>query len=82
MLGSKRLDAIDGEKGLKIKGLLAPQRAVIVKGGDSFGDRNKIRRTFFRNLFNKSNDRLFRCGVIPRGQRIALGQCGKSEEND
>jgi len=35
MLGRHRLDAVEGERELEIERLFAPQRAVIVEGGDA-----------------------------------------------
>ena len=44
MLRRQRLDAVDREGDLEVDRLLAPQRAVVVEGGDALGGRHEVRR--------------------------------------
>src|SRR4026209_1609303 len=41
---------------LKIDRLLSPEGAIVVESCDSLLNRDKVRRTFFRYLLDKSND--------------------------
>lgn len=43
MIRSKCLDTIEGKQHLKVERLLRPQRAVIVKHGNTFGRRDIVR---------------------------------------
>ena len=49
MLRRQRLDAVEREGELEIDRLLAPQRAVIVEGGDAFGRWHEVRAALRRH---------------------------------
>ena len=68
--GGERLYPVNGKGELKIDRLLSPQRAIVVEGGDALLNRDKLRRAFFRYLLDKSDDRFFWSGVVPRRQRL------------
>jgi hypothetical protein len=63
-------------------GLLAPQGAVIVEGGNAFGGWNEVGRTFLCYFFDKSDDRLLRRSVIPRGKWILGSGSGETGEGN
>ena len=54
MLRRERLHAVGHEVKLDRHRLLAPERAVVVEGGDAFGDRHEVRRAGFRHLLDES----------------------------
>src|SRR5262249_21380737 len=66
------LDAVDREGDLEIDRLLAPQRAVVVEGGDAFIDRDEIRAARRRHARDKIDDRRLRRAVVPGRQRVGL----------
>ena len=47
---------IKNEEGLHIHRLLAPERAVVVEGGDTLGGNNIVWRTLGRDPFDKGDD--------------------------
>jgi hypothetical protein len=72
MLRRHGLDPVEGEDDLEIVGLLGPQRAVIVEGGDALGHRHEIGSTGGRDPRHEVEDRLPDRAVVPRRQRIGL----------
>ena len=70
MLRRERLHAVEREVKLNGHRLLAPERAVVVEGGDAFRHRHEIRRAGFRDLLDKSDDGLLGRAVVPRGKRV------------
>jgi hypothetical protein len=72
MLRRQRLDAVNREGDLKIDRLLAPQRAVVVEGGDALFERNKISCALHRDSGDKIRDGFFRGPFVPGWQRVQL----------
>ena len=70
VLRCQRLDPIEGESELKIKGLFGPQRTVVVEGSDSFFGCDIVRATRFRNLRDEIHNRLLRRAIAPGNQGI------------
>ena len=60
--GASAFDAVDGERQLEVQGLLGPQRAVVVEGGDPFGRRHELRRPGLVTAATKST---IDCFVLP-----------------
>ena len=58
---------------LEINRLLAPQRAVIVEGGDALRGRDEVRVALRRDARDEIGDGLLDRAVIPGRQRIGLG---------
>ena len=70
MLRRERLHSVERKQELKIHGLLGPQRAVVIEGGDAFCRRHELRPPFLRDFRDKFDEGLLRRTVIPRGKRI------------
>ena len=81
MLRRERLHAVEREVKLNGHRLLAPERAVVVEGGDAFRHRHKIGRAGFRHLLDEGDDGLLGLAVVPRGERVGGSRngCGESQ---
>ena len=66
----ERLDTIERKEKLEVERLLAPERAVVVEGGDALGGGHEVRRSFARHALDKRDDRLPGRAVVPGGQGI------------
>ena len=80
MLRRERLHAVEREEQLEVHRLLAPERAVVVEGGDALGRRHEVGRAFLRHLLDKLDDGFLRRGVVPRRQRVLGLERSKSKE--
>lgn len=65
MIGRHRPDAVQREIGLGIKRRFGPKRAVVVEGGDPFGDRAEIRAALCGGGRDKADDRRLGRAVVP-----------------
>jgi hypothetical protein len=72
MLRRQCPDAIHRECQLEVHRLLAPERAVIVEGGDALGNRHELCAALRRHPRGEIGDGFLRRPVIPRRQRIRL----------
>src|SRR5262245_16707360 len=72
MSRSHFLDAVEREEKLEIHRVLAPQRAVVVEGGDALGWRNKLRTTLRRRRADEVYNGLLGRSVVPRRERVGL----------
>src|SRR5579862_8535828 len=79
MLWRERLHAVENEEELHGQRLLAPERAVVVEGGDAFRHRHKVRRAFLGHLLDEGDDGLLRLAVVPRGKRVGGAGDGGDE---
>ena len=73
MLRGQGLHAVESEEELEIHQLLGPECAVVIEGSDALGDRDEIRRAFFRDALDEGDNGLLRRGVVLRWQRVCLG---------
>jgi len=65
MFRSKLLDTVEDEGQLHIHRLFDPKSAIIVEGGDTLVDGNKIGRTLFRHFFDERDDGFLGSSVVP-----------------
>ena len=63
VLRRERLDPVDGEEELEVERLLAPQRAVVVEGGDALVRRHEVGRALLRDALDEAEDRLL-CDAV------------------
>ena len=70
MLWRQRLDSSNREERLEVQRLLAPQRPIVVEGGDALRHGHELRRAGLRDLLDELDDRFLRARVVPRRQRI------------
>ena len=56
MVRRECLHSVEREIQLDRHRLLAPKRAVVVEGGDAFGDRHEVRRAGFGDVLDKGDD--------------------------
>lgn len=61
----KRFNSIKRESKLDIHRLLAPQRAVVVKGRNALWHRDEVRRGLTRHSSDKTQNRLLGPAIIP-----------------
>jgi hypothetical protein len=73
MLWRQRLDPVQRVGELHVDRLFDPQRAVVVERGDPLRWRNEVGRSFPGHVSDEGDDRLFRRAIVPRRQRIGLG---------
>ena len=62
--------SIEGKGELEIEGLLGPQRAVVVEGGDALFGRDKVRAARFGYAGDEIHDRSLRRAFAPGSQGI------------
>jgi hypothetical protein len=72
VLRRQGLDPVDGEEELEIDGLLGPQRAVVVEGGDALGGGHEVRAALPGDPGDEVEDGLPGRPVVPAGQGRAL----------
>ena len=72
MLRRHCLDAVEREGDLEIDRLFGPQRAVIVKGGDTLFDRREIRRAGRGHARDEVGDGFLHRAFVPGGQGVGL----------
>ena len=65
VLGGEGLDAVEGEEGLEVHGLFAPERAVVVEDGDTLCGGNEVGGVWGGDFGDEGGDGLFGCGVLP-----------------
>jgi hypothetical protein len=77
-----RLDAIEDEGELDVHRVLAPQRSVVIEGGDTLIHGHEVRSALRCNARDKIGDRSLRRAVVPGRQWIGLGLhlCGCGAE--
>ena len=61
------VDAVDDEGELDVHGLLDPEGAVVVEGGDALVGRDEVGRADVGDALHEVRDRLFGRGVVPGG---------------
>ena len=82
VLGGQGLDAVQGEEHLEVKWFFGPERAVVVKGGDTLGPGHEIRRALAgRFLHECDNGRLGRASVPGRQRVVWLGDGQLVQQN-
>jgi len=79
MIRRHRLDPVQRESELGIDRVLGPQGSVIVEGGDALGGRDEVVARLSRHRLDELDDRSLGRGVVPRRQRIALGDHRRGE---
>jgi hypothetical protein len=77
-LRRERRDAVEREGELNVHGLLDPERAVVVEGGDALGRGDEIGRAFPRHGGDEVQDGPLGVAVVPRWQRIGRLRLGNA----
>jgi hypothetical protein len=80
MLRRECLHPIHRKDDLEVHGLLRPQRAVVVEGGDALVNRDEVGAARRRHARNEVGDRLLDRAVIPGGQGIGGLRCGAAAD--
>src|SRR6185369_4701382 len=70
MRRGERLDAIHGERELRVHRLLGPERAVVVEDGYTLGGRYEVGRALLRRSLDEVDDGLPCRALVPGRQRI------------
>src|SRR5262249_16849380 len=75
VLGRQFRHPIEHEKELRLKRLLAPKSAIVVKRGDALSRRHEIRFSLIGYARDKVENGGFGCAIVPGGKRLRVCQC-------